>query len=194
MTCLSVYNVGSICLKVSLWPDIFFYCVYEGKTLSNLQCGTALLVLNVIFITWGRFVKCSFHYSVSNCVGSTKFYQAYSSTISLNAYFTSFGPSSCRTKEAIRKCVSVLRTKWKSLNIFPIDNPLPLKDMSSLSVNSWWVTSVLVGQLAESLFALLNFSRSNINLILAKKWSQFVNPIMYQLNLFTRNFYVTGSL
>ncbi|KAL5109810.1 Histone deacetylase 6 [Taenia crassiceps] len=41
------------------------------------------------------------------------------------------------TKEAIRKCVSVLRTKWRSLSIFPIEQALPLKDMSSLSTNTW---------------------------------------------------------
>ncbi|EUB57988.1 Histone deacetylase 6 [Echinococcus granulosus] len=41
------------------------------------------------------------------------------------------------TKEAIRKCVSVLRTKWKSLNIFPIKQALSPKDMSGLSTNTW---------------------------------------------------------
>ncbi|VDN97124.1 unnamed protein product [Rodentolepis nana] len=41
------------------------------------------------------------------------------------------------TREAIRNCVSVLRAKWKCLGVFPINQSLPLKDLSSLALNSW---------------------------------------------------------
>ncbi|VUZ56689.1 unnamed protein product, partial [Hymenolepis diminuta] len=41
------------------------------------------------------------------------------------------------TREAIGNCVSVLRTKWKCLGVFPINQSLPLKDMSPFTINSW---------------------------------------------------------
>ncbi|BHF63301.1 hypothetical protein SprV_0200629300 [Sparganum proliferum] len=41
------------------------------------------------------------------------------------------------TVTAIQNCVSMLRTRWKCLSPFPVNNAVPLKDTSNLSTNSW---------------------------------------------------------